>query len=346
MVLLRPTGAAASDLQALARKLGIEYKNLPPLIIKIGTMAPPGTPYLDFALNNVVRKTKEESGGAIRIQIVGGGDDINYLAKMKKGELLGCACSFLGINEAVPEASVFSLPLLFRNYDEVDHITKKFRKDISAMFSRRGYRLLGLIDGGFLYLFTKDRISSITDLPKIKVANLEGEIEKITLDELKADYIPVSVSDAYTFLRSGLVQGDITPPGWEIATQAFLFAHYYVDIPIFYSLAAIFVDEGQLKTLEKSYPPGFIKEFVNYISSEFARLEKEWRAEIREFEAKCIHAFNTSGRTSVSWSQADVDILHKAARNVKNRLAGKLYSREFLSRLETELTDYRKKKGQ
>lgn len=338
--------AAPSDLRTIADKLGVDFKKIPPVILKFATMAPADTPWMKFPLDHIVKKIKEESEGAVRIQIFAGEDDVTILKKMTSGQFLGCGCTSLGINGAIPETSVFSLPLLFRNYDEVDHIMKKFRKDIIIMFSKKGYRLFSIIDTGFLYLFTKDEVSSMDDMRKHTVANWQGEIEKMTLDELKVRSTAVLVPDLYASLKTGLIHGSITPPGWELATQSFLFIHYFVNTPFFYSLAAVMADEKQIKELERAYPPGFIKELTEYISSEMIRVEKEWRGEIREFEKKCIQAFVSSGRVPVSLSQADMDALHAAALNVKRKLAGKLYSEEFLSKVETELVRYRKQAGE
>jgi TRAP-type C4-dicarboxylate transport system substrate-binding protein len=147
----------------------------------------------------------------------------------------------------------------------VDYIFKKFRKDIDAMFLKRGYRLFGLIDTGFLYLFTKNKVSSAEDIKKQKLLTWMGEIEKATLDELGAKYTPLTVPEIAASFKTGLIDAGIAPHIWMLVTEVFLYTHYFIDTPFFYSTVAIFMDEKQIREMEKSYPPGFIKEIINRV---------------------------------------------------------------------------------
>jgi len=345
---LLPVDAISSDPRKIAEKYGLDLKKLTPLTFRIGTLAPAGTPWITFALDNIVLKAREETDGFIRFQILGGGnmgDDLEVLKKMKSGQLQGCACTALGVNAAVPETSIFSLPFLFRNYDEIDYIFKKFRKDLNAMFLKRGYRLFGLTDAGFLYLFTRDKVSSIEDIKRQKLVTWWGGIEKATLDELNTRYTPIAVPEIASAFKTGLIDAGIAPPAWMLVTEVFLYTHYFIDTPFFYSPVAIFMDEKQIREMEKSYPPGFGREMINYMIDVIVQGEKDWKMSIREYEKKCISAYINSGGMSVSFSQSDMDILRRAAQNVRKKLAGKAYSQEFLSRVESELSKYRKEKS-
>lgn len=339
------TDAFPSDPKAIAEKYGLDIHTLKPVEFRIGTLAPSDTPWVRFPLDHIIQKIKKDTEGHIILRIYAGGtmgDDSDIIAKMKLGQLHGCGCSAQGMYEAVPELSVLSLPLLFRNYDEVDDILNKFRKDIDMMFQRRGYRLFSILDSGFLYLFTKNKVVPITEIRKQILGTWFGKIEGMLIDELGGRHIPVQVPEKSMSLKNGLVDGSFSPSGWELATQAFLYTKYVVDTPFFYSPAALMIDEKYLKELEKRYPPGLFQEISEYILDLVGRSEKDWRAEIRDFEKKCLYAYINSGRTSISLTSADVDTLNAAAQNVKKKLAGSMRSQDFLSKVESELTRFRK----
>ena len=162
-------------------------------------------------------------------------------------------------------------------------------------------------------------------------------------DELGARYIPIAVPEITKSLKVGLIDGGIAPHAWMLATQAFLYTQYFIETPFFYSPAAIFVDEKQLRDLEKKYPPGAVRELVDYVTNVVVQGEKDWRAQIRDYEKKCIFAIINSGRESVDLLPSKMDIIHAAARNVEDALVGKAFSAEFLHKITAELKKYRER---
>ena len=172
-----------------------------------------------------------------------------------------------------------------------------------------------------------------------------GGIEKATFDELGARYTPLTVPEIASAFKTGLIDAAFAPHIWMLVTEVFLNTHYFIETPYFYSGVAIFLDEKQLRGLEKKYPTGAVREMIDYVIDVVVKGEKDWKAGIREYERKCISAYINSGGMSVSFSQSDMDILRRAAQNVRKKLAGRAYSQEFLSRVESELSKYRKEKS-
>lgn len=74
--------------------------------LKIGTLAPSNTPWMDGAINTLKPFIEWESRGFMRLVVFEGGvmgEDKDILRKMRLGQLQGCGCTALGFLSAVPE---------------------------------------------------------------------------------------------------------------------------------------------------------------------------------------------------------------------------------------------------
>lgn len=335
------------EIDPILTKYNLKVESTEPITIKIGTLAPTGTPWIDFVYNKLIPVISKESKGLLKIQVYAGGvmgEDTDILRKMKLGQLQGCGCTALGIFQAAPETTVLTLPMLFQDYSEVDHILEKFRPEIDAIFEKHGYYLAGLIDTGFFYLYTKNNIPNLEELKKQKVLTWFGEVEVKTLEGLGINPIKISVPEIVTSLQTGVINANIGPPTWQMGTQAYTQTRYYLNPPWFYSIAAIILEKQEIDKIGKRYPPGLALDIVRMSQRVIRRLEEEWRREIRNYEARCIHAFENSGMKRIDISQADLDTLKLVAQKVKEQLSGKLYSKDLLVKIEEELKNFRSKK--
>ncbi len=337
----------AEEIDPLLEKYKIALDEIETIHIKIGTLAPVGTPWINFVYDELIPYIAKESRGVIKIQLYAGGvmgEDTDILRKMKLGQLQGCGCTALGVFIAAPELSVLTLPMLFKDYEEVDHILNKFRSDIDAMFEKHGNYLVGLIDTGFFYLFTKNKVSTIEEMKKQKMLTWFGEIETATLDELGINPIKVSVPEIVTSLQTGLINANIGPPTWQMGTQAYIHTNYYINPPFFYSIAAIILDKPQIDRIAAKYPKGLGDDIINLARKLIMKKEKEWRSEIRDYEARSLKAFENAGMKRVDFE--DIQVMEIASMRVWEKLANKLYPAYLLDKITDELKVFRSKKGQ
>jgi TRAP-type C4-dicarboxylate transport system substrate-binding protein len=318
-----------------------------PIILKIGTLAPEGTSWIDFPRKVLNPRTEKVSEGKVIPKMYTGGvmgEDVDILRKMDMGQLDGCGCTALGFFKAAPEVSVFSLPRLFRNYDEVDHILKTFRKDIDAAFEKRGYVVDDLIDTGFFYLWSKENITTLDEIKKSKVLTWFGTIETSFYDELGIRPTPVAVPEVVTSLNTGLVNVNCGPAPWMLGTQAYNSISCYVTQPLFYSPAAVIYSKKMLDQFRGKYPDTLIHNFSELRVYEARTLEREWIEQLRVYEKKCLNAFETKAKIKpVRLSEQDMATIDAASKRVWDKLAGELYPKELLDRILKELEAFRKK---
>lgn len=318
-----------------------------PIILKLGTLAPKGTPWVNFPGDMISPHIEKVSGGKILVKTYAGGvmgEDIDILRKMNMGQLNACGCTALGFFKAAPEIAVLSLPRLFRNYEEVDHILKKFRKDIDAALDEKGYILDTIIDTGFFYFWTKNKVSTLDDIIKQKHMTWFGTVETTTYAELGIRPTPISVTEVVTSLNTGLINANCGPAPWLLATQAYIDHHYYITQPLFYSPAAIIYSKRMEDQFRGKYPDTLIHNFTELRVYEVRAWEREWIEDhLRPFEKKCIKAFEKYGIKPVTLNEKDMATIDAAAKRVWEKLAGKVYSKAFLDKILKELEDFRNK---
>ncbi len=318
-----------------------------PITLKIGTLAPEGTAWLEFPKKVLNPHLKKVSKGKVILKMyVGGvmGEDVDILRKMDMGQLDGCGCTALGVFKAAPEVAIFSLPSLFNNYKEVDHILKKFRKFVDNAFEKRGYIMAGLIDTGFFYLWTKNKVTNLADIRKQKMMTWFGTVETATYAELGIRPTPISVPEVVTSLNTGLVDATYGPAPWILGTQAYTNLHYYVKQPLFYSPAAIIFSTKIQDQFRGKYPDILIHNFTELLIYETLTKEKIWiKDHLRPYEKKCIAAFEKFGIKPITLNAADMATIETASKKVWTKLGGKVYPQELLDKVLKELANYRKK---
>ncbi|MEW6078878.1 MAG: TRAP transporter substrate-binding protein DctP [Thermodesulfobacteriota bacterium] len=327
-----------------------ELKNKEPFVLKLATLAPEGTPWMDVPQTILVPRITQLTGGALRPKFYTGGvmgEDNDVLRKMDIGQLDGCGCTTLGVVTASPDASVFMAPDLFRNYDEIDYICVKFRRQLDESFEKRGYICGAIIDSGFLYVFSKKKIAGLDDLKKQKALTSIGHIELTMLEELGVDPVPVAIPEVVSALSTGLADTFIAPAAWALGMQAYQYVNYYITTPFFYSPGVVLLSDSTRDKIGKHFglPEAIVFNTQELIVLEIKAIEPEWKKRGRIYEEKSLKAFEVRcGIHPVTLSPRDQETFEQAARKVRENLAGKDYPRDLLDDVLASLEAYRKKR--
>lgn len=318
-----------------------------PIVFKIGTLAPPGTPWLVIPETIAIPEIDRLTEGKVALKIYGGGvmgEDADILRKMDVGQLDGCGCTAVGVLTASPDASALLMPALFNNYDEVDYILEKFRKRLDEGFEKKGYILGALIDTGFFYFFSKYKVTGLADIRKQKPYTWFGVVETTLFDELKINAIPVAVPEAVSALSTGLADTATGPAAWFLGMQAYQYVNYIIKPPLFYSPAAIVVStqtKDRIQT-QTGASENFAFNVQEIIVSEFNSLEPQWRKQVRSYEAKCVKAFESKcGMKPVNLPEKDIKTIKAASKVVQEKLAGKIFPKDLIEDIQAALAEYR-----
>ncbi|MCX5867424.1 MAG: TRAP transporter substrate-binding protein DctP [Proteobacteria bacterium] len=221
----------------------------PPYQIKFGTMSPADSAWTEIPNKILIPLVNSMFGNKLKLVVYYGGimgDDQEILEKIKEGKLDACSCTNQGTVKVVPDLSVLTLPLLFQSYDEIDFVTQKLRKYIETRFEEQGFKLLFIIDTGFLYFFSKDNPSTFEKMRTQKVFSWFGEIQERTFNYLGINPISITIPELAPSISKSMTNAGAGPASWLLATQMYPYMKYVLEEPLFYGPSTGFISKRKL----------------------------------------------------------------------------------------------------
>lgn len=306
-------------------------------ILKFGTLGPEGSSWaiMAYKFRDVAR---ERTHGKVLIKVYPGGslgDEPEMVQKMRLGQLQSAGLTAMGISKIAPETMVISLPFLFNNYDEIDYVLEKTRKQFSKIFDEKGFVLLGWTEVGFCYIFSQVPLKTFEDLRTLKIWTFRGDM--ISYEALKAmgftNIITLSFLDVLASLEAGIINSFYVPLYPCIGYQWFTAVKYMTDFHVFYTPAAIIVEK---KAFEK-LPVEYQKMTLN----EMGIILKELTKMVRQDEIASLHALEAHGINRVQPSPDFLSSLKERALPIHEEFIGKNYPRWLFNDVMKALADYR-----
>jgi TRAP-type C4-dicarboxylate transport system substrate-binding protein len=323
-------------LLAVVAAFGGETKTL-----KFATLAPEGSTWMKV-MGDLNKELQEKTQGRVKFKMYPGGisgDEKDVVKKVRIGQLHAAGFTGVGLGEIAPPVRILDAPWLFRNLDEVDHVYKKFDKDFTAAIDKSGYVLLGWMELGRVYVFSKEPINSPADMKKAKMWVWEGDpIATAAYEALGVSPIPLSVVDVMSSLQAGLIDAVYGPPMGVVALQWFTKTKNIYAVPMADSAGAVLLSKKAFDELSKEDQ----KILKDVASSHLRRLTLLGREE----NEKALFSLQKQGLSvSAKPDAATLKQYEELGRTARRSLAGKLYPAELLDRVEKALADLRSGKA-
>src|SRR5574341_215207 len=333
----RPAFILSCVLSVLVPALGAvpvraQEKSAPQVVLKMGTLAPEGSTWMDI-LRNIVYMTEKRGGGRVKTIIYGGGvmgDEPDMVRKMRLDQLQMGGFTVHGISAIAPEMSVLELPFLFDSLEEVDLIREKFMPEFEKFFEKRGFILLAVVDQGFVHIYTNQPVRTPEELGRQKMwVWAEEPVATATFNALGLEARPLPVPEVLSGLQTGLINAVYTSPLACLALQWFNHIKYLIDINLRYEPGVVAMtkkawdlltplDRKVIKDTNRKYMPGAL-------------------AAIRKDQKRSFDAIIESGAKQVTLTPQERDEFRKKSRVIRMELAGKLYPRKLLEDIEKTL---------
>jgi TRAP-type C4-dicarboxylate transport system substrate-binding protein len=261
-----------------------------PIIIKLATVAPEGTEYYNLLLE-MGQRWQQETNGKVQLRIypngvVGGERDT--IRKMRVGQIQASAMSSIGLAELTDQIQAFTLPMGFKNYDEIDRVKNAMFGDISEGLSQSGFKLLFLVDIGWVYWFSAEEISVPQDLMDAKIYTTAGDY--ITVELFKKfgfKAIPVSETDILTSLQTGMINSMQTVPILSLSSGWSALMPNMLDLKWGAFVGAVIVDERVWKKIKPEH-----QKIMMDIAQDIG---KKYQKSGREMEKKAIDVMQQYG---------------------------------------------------
>jgi len=306
----------------------------PEFTIKLATLAPDGTSWSE-AGDNFKRYVEEESRGRVRVTWYYGGvmgDEPDVFLKIRLGYLQGGGFTTVGLANMVPETQVLSLPFLFRDYAEVDHVIARATPRFQQLFSRQGFFLSEWVEAGFNYWFTRQPVKSPADFHSCRLGGdrINAEISRRVGFQSRE----MLVSNISPGLKSGSLNSLYAPPYAVLALQWYPRVKYFIDHPFSYTPGALIIEQKFFQSL-----PEDLQEIIRKAGKLFFLPLKQT---IRRDNQKALEGLLARGIQRIEFDDETVKTLREKTSSLSSELSGQAYPSWLLKGILRSLQEYRR----
>lgn len=311
-------------------------------VLKIATLAPDGTRWMQ-EMRRGAKEIEQRTQQRVSFKFYPGGimgNEKTVYRKMQIGQIHAAAFTTGGLALIYPENQIYSQPLIFNDYEEVDYVRARMDKQIVSGLEQRGYTPFGLSEGGFAYLMSKDApIRRVSDLKQQKVWIPEGDIiAQVLLEQFDIKPVALPLTDVMTGLQTGLITTVGATPSFAIALQWHTKVKYLTDAPLFYSYGALVMSNKYFKKIS-SKDRVIVREVLEGV---FAKLNQMTRSDNESAKI----ALRQHGMEVIVPAQQDLNELRDYGNKAIEVLSHRgVFDNKMLQQVEQHLDNFRANPG-
>ena len=231
------------------------------IIIKMASLAPEGTVYHGMLIE-MGQQWKKATNGEVILRVYPGGiigDERDMIRKIRLGQFHAAAVSTEGLHEINPDVYVFSLPLVYDNYDDVEWMRSQMDDRIRRGMNKNGFELLTWADVGWVHHFSTEPVVYPEDLKKLKMFVWAGGYKAAELWK-KGGFqpVPLASTDIMPGLQTGLIQSASTVSIFALSQQLFGIANYMLDMKWGLLTGALIIDSRTWNRIKPEYQKAMI----------------------------------------------------------------------------------------
>lgn len=205
-----------------------------PVQLRIGSLVPKNSQYHQ-QLMEMGEGWRAAQGSQARFTVFTDGSqggEAELARRMRIGQLQGALMSVVGLREIEPTvAALQNLPLLFRGWEEVDHVREKMRPAMEQRFLERGFVVVAWGDAGWVRFFSKEPAQRPEDFKRMKFFAWGSEPEQqAIMKNLGYTPVPLETADILPAMQTGMINVVPATPYFALASQIYNTASNMLDI--------------------------------------------------------------------------------------------------------------------
>lgn len=307
------------------------------LVLKIATLSPDGSGWMQ-KMREGAAEVAQVTDDRVRFKFFPGGvmgNDRAVLRKIRIGQLHGGAFPGGTLSGSSGEAQVYSLPMKFKSFGEIDYVRKQMDSRIIADIENGGFVTFGLAEGGFAYVMSNAPVRDIDALRKQKVwipAHDRSILE--TMKGFGINPIALPIADVRTGLQTGLIDTVAISPVAAIVLQWHTQVKYLTELPLAYLYGLLAVDQKTFNRIS-SEDQKAVRRIMGSVFREMDRMN-------REDNVKALEALRQQGIQFVKPPPETEGEWQNIASAISSRLIEKgNVTPDIVRILEGHLNDYR-----
>lgn len=224
-----------SLLSALLALTGASRAKADPVVIKLGTLAPQGSPWHSL-LRSAAQDWQKTSNNQVDLKIFAGGtmgNEGDMVKKLRIGSLQAAALSTIGLHEIAKDPQALDIPLLVKNYEERNALLqdKEVMSKLEKSLEDKGFIVLTWSEIGFTRFFSTAPHPTLDSMRASKMFSWEGDPDSTNAWKAGGFKPTVLSSDAMlTALQTGMVESFLYPPTYVLALRGHDKAKYMHDM--------------------------------------------------------------------------------------------------------------------
>lgn len=308
--------------------------------IKLATLAPENST-LAQVFNEMNAELLKETGGQVGFKIFAGfvlGDEEDVLRKLHVGMIQAATFTSAALTDIAPDLRALQVPFLFRDYAEVDYVSKKMDADLRRRLSEKGFEVLGWTEVGFIYFFSTSPIGGLEDFKGKKFwAKANAPMSQALIEKAGVATAAITAPDVLMALQTNLLDVAYSSPYYALVTQWNTQVKYMTDLPLTHVGGALIMDK---KTLAKLPPP--LREKLQAVSAKYL---KKLTDQTRKDNADAMEIIFRRGVQRVTPTPAQAEGLKKLSEDAMATLIPKILPADAMSKVQAALAEYRAQSG-
>ena len=295
--------------------------------LKFAVMVP-RSPSLAVEEKKYNKRLNELTDGQVQVRVYWGGaagGEKDVVRKMRTGQIDGTPLSLDVLSQFVRECLVLQTPGLFNNYKQVDAVRAALTPQFEEEAYRNGFKVMVWGDVGRLRLFSKKRISRVSDFKQSRPwLYPQSEMLKEFYKSIGATGVPLDIGEVYGGMQTGMIDTYWATAALAAALQWHRTAKYVSAQGLGFISGAIVFRRGAWDDL-----PEVAKKAMHDIVDEQAN---DQQAEIRKTDDKIFARLLKRGFTGVE--AADNSEWWDAGKKLRHRLIGRVYTKKLVDEAE------------
>jgi TRAP-type C4-dicarboxylate transport system substrate-binding protein len=316
--------AMALALPGSARTAEAKTKNM----IRIATLAPRDTE-LTRGFARIDRALRQATGDGWGIQLYPSGiagDEKDVIRKMRIGQMDGSVVTTTGLSQIVREVSVLNAPGVINDYPQLERVQAAMKKEWADAFEKNGFKLVAWGEVGQYRYFSKTPLRRPSDLKTMRPWMWpESHTMKELYKAVGATGVPLQVPEVYGALQTNMVDAVISTALATVALQWHTKLNHVTRSTHGVLTGAMVLDKRKWDSI-----PADVKAALE----EQIRKNTEGDAEnVRKNDQKAFEKLLARGYVATDYSAQGAKEYEAIAKTVRERMAGRVYSRELLERV-------------